>query len=217
MQHARRLVLVTVPTLASSAGKLRLFERPGSDAGWRSVGATEPVLLGAKGVAWSHAFRHLAGTEEPVKKEGDDRSPAGIYAVGRPFGFAPSRLASYLQLNSDSVCVEDPSSAAYNTITSRRAVGLAASRDNMRTTTLYRRGLFVNYPTDAAHKAGSCIFIHVWKLPARGTAGCVTMPEYRVAALQEFANRHATVIAILPEAALDRLTDCLPAATEQPR
>ncbi len=210
MQHASRLVLVTVPTLASSAGQLQLFERSRAEANWRLVKSAEPVNVGKKGVAWSRAFRHLASDGEPVKIEGDDRSPAGIYRLGRPFGFAASSLAGYLQIDSDSVCVEDPSSSAYNKFASRSAVGVSVSKESMRATPLYRRGLVVDYPTDAAHKAGSCIFFHVWKRPGIGTAGCVTMPENRVALLQSFANRHATAVAILPESALGRLAGCLP-------
>src|SRR5215813_11630804 len=98
MRTASRLILVTVPTLTSSAGKLRLFERRQSDAGWSVVGAAEPVTLGRRGVAWGRAFRYLAADDEPIKVEGDKRSPAGIYAIGRPFGFAQSQLAGYLRL-----------------------------------------------------------------------------------------------------------------------
>lgn len=167
-------------------------------------------MVGRKGVGWSRTFRDLASNNEPVKVEGDNRSPAGIYRVGRPFGFAASSLVDYLRLDPDSVCVEDPASPAYNKFVSRRAVGRLVSKEGMRATPLYRRGLVVDYPTDAANKAGSCIFIHIWKKPGSGTSGCVTMPENRVAALQSFANRHATVVAILPEAALGRLAGCLP-------
>ena len=58
-------------------------------------------------------------------------------------------------------------------------------------------------------QAGSCIFIHVWRSPTTGTAGCVAMPEPRVEALQDFAAGGA-VLAILPRGALDRLAGCLP-------
>ena len=75
---------------------------------------------------------------------------------------------------------------------------------------MYRRGLLVDYPTDAKARAGSCIFIHVWHSPTTGTAGCVSMPEARVEALQDFAAPGA-VLAILPRAALPRLAGCLPA------
>jgi L,D-peptidoglycan transpeptidase YkuD (ErfK/YbiS/YcfS/YnhG family) len=74
---------------------------------------------------------------------------------------------------------------------------------------MYRRGLLVNYPTDAGKRAGSCIFIHVWRSPTTGTAGCVSMPEPRVEALQDFAANGA-VVAILPRAALDRMPGCVP-------
>jgi L,D-peptidoglycan transpeptidase YkuD (ErfK/YbiS/YcfS/YnhG family) len=215
MQTARRLVLVTVPNLTSSAGTLRLFERPRADAVWSRVGSAASVNVGSRGVAWGRTFRSLAGDGEPIKVEGDKRSPAGIYPIGRPFGFAPSPLASYLRLQPDNVCVEDPSSPAYNTITSEKAVHQSSSRDNMGAMPRYRRGLIVDYPTDAADRAGSCIFIHIWRSPASGTSGCVTMPEHRVAALQKFANEHPTVLALVPESALGKLGACLPAAVAE--
>ena len=74
---------------------------------------------------------------------------------------------------------------------------------------MYRRGLLVDYPTDAKRRAGSCIFIHVWRSPTTGTAGCVAVPEPRVEALQAFAEGGAA-LAILPHAALGRLRGCLP-------
>lgn len=212
MQSARRLLLVTVPALTSSAGTLRLFERVQPQADWRLVGAAEPVNVGSRGVAWGRPFRDLAGADEPIKIEGDRRTPAGIYAIGRPFGFAPSALAGYLQVQADSVCVEDPSSPAYNTIVSAKVIGRTKGLENMRATPRYRRGLFVDYPTDATDKAGSCIFIHIWKGPASGTSGCVTMPEHRVAALQKFTNQHPTVLVLVPQSALGKLGACLPTA-----
>ena len=216
MRTASRLIVVTVPTLTSSAGKLRLFERRQSDAGWSVVGAAEPVTLGRRGVAWGRAFRYLAADDEPIKVEGDKRSPAGIYAIGRPFGFAESQLTGYLQLQRDSVCVEDPSSPAYNTITSQKALGQLVGTQNMGVITRFRRGLIIDYPTDAANRAGSCIFIHIQKKdPTSGTAGCLNLPEDRVAALQKFANKHPTALALLPESALGRLGDCLPSAAAE--
>jgi L,D-peptidoglycan transpeptidase YkuD (ErfK/YbiS/YcfS/YnhG family) len=74
----------------------------------------------------------------------------------------------------------------------------------------------VDYPTDARARAGSCIFIHVWRSPTTGTAGCVAIPEARVVALQEFAAGGAA-LAILPRRALDRLPGCLPGAAANGR
>ena len=110
----------------------------------------------------------------------------------------------------DTICVHDPASPAYNTIASRTRVGPYVGAENMsRVLPMYRRGLLVEYPTDARRRAGSCIFIHVWRSPTTGTAGCVAIPEPRVEALQDFAAGGA-VLAILPRGALDRLPGCLP-------
>ena len=142
---------------------------------------------------------------EPIKVEGDKRAPAGVYPIGGTFGTVPSSRPGHIQVTDDTVCVDDPDSPAYNTITSRAVVGPKVHAENMsKALPMYRRGLLVDYPTDVAAKAGSCIFIHVWRSPTRGTGGCVSMPEERVMALQDFAEGGGAVLAIMPRHALGR-------------
>jgi len=74
----------------------------------------------------------------------------------------------------------------------------------------YRHGLFIRYPSNYSHPAGSRIFIHVWSAPGEGTAGCIGMSAARVIALQNFAAANA-VIAVVPRGALGRFKGCLPA------
>ena len=100
------------------------------------------------------------------------------------------------------MCVDDPTSGAYNTITSRKNIGQRVTVEYMRKGALYRRGIVVIYPTNAATRAGSCIFIHVWRNPTSGTAGYIALPEVRVAALQEFVVERTAVLAVLPDEAL---------------
>jgi L,D-peptidoglycan transpeptidase YkuD (ErfK/YbiS/YcfS/YnhG family) len=210
MADARRLVLVTAETMNDMAATMRLYERTSKTEKWQALGATEPALIGRGGMGWSPFFLQLARRGEPIKVEGDKRAPAGIYKIGRSFGIVASARPNHLQVTPDTICVHDPSSPAYNTIASRARLGPAVSAENMsRALPMYRRGLLVDYPTDARRKAGSCIFIHVWRSPTTGTAGCVSMPEARVEALQDFAADGA-VLAILPRGALDRLRGCLP-------
>lgn len=207
---ARRLVLVAVDGFNTTAATLQMFERATPRDAWRSLGAAEPALVGRAGLAWSPFFRDLRRGHEPVKVEGDKRAPAGIYSIGRTFGTVPSSRPGHLHVVKDMVCVDDPTSPAYNTITSRDRVGPKVHAENMsRALPMYRRGLLVDYPTDARSRAGSCIFIHVWKSPTSGTAGCVSLPEARVEVLQDFSAPGA-VLAILPRAALERLGNCLP-------
>ena len=195
----------------SVAATLQTFERAPSKDTWKAAGGPEPALVGRAGMAWSHFFRSLRQGSEPVKIEGDKRAPAGVYQIGRTFGIVPSSRPGHLEVTNDTICVHDLSSPAYNTIASRAQLGPKISAENMsRALPMYRRGLLVNYPTDAKARAGSCIFIHVWQSPTSGTAGCVSLSEARVEALQDFSGPGA-VLAILPRAALPRLANCLPA------
>ncbi|HXF87427.1 MAG TPA: L,D-transpeptidase family protein [Xanthobacteraceae bacterium] len=211
MNAATRLVLVTAQGMNSTAATAELFERASINDPWRSLGPPEPAVIGRAGMAWAHTFRHLARAGEPIKIEGDKRAPAGVYPIGRTFGIVPSERPGHVRVREDTVCVDDPSSPAYNTITSREVVGPKVHAENMgKALPMYRHGLLVDYPTDAANKAGSCIFIHVWRSPTRGTAGCVALPEERVLALQDFADGGGAVLAIMPRHALGRLRGCLP-------
>jgi L,D-peptidoglycan transpeptidase YkuD (ErfK/YbiS/YcfS/YnhG family) len=210
LANAKRLVLVTAGHMNDVAATMRLYERASNKEAWRALGDVEPALIGKAGMGWPAFASRLAKRGEPIKVEGDKRTPAGIFSIGRSFGTLPANRANYLHVTSDTICVNDPSSPAYNTIASRARIGPNVGAENMsRALPMYRRGLLVDYPTDARKMAGSCIFIHVWRSPTTGTAGCVAMPEPRVEALQDFAADGA-VIAVLPQAALDRLPGCLP-------
>ena len=176
---------------------------------WRAIGGPVSALIGYRGLAWAHAFRHFARTGEPIKFDGDKRAPAGFFRIGRSFGFAPSRLPHYLRIAAGMVCVADPASPAYNTIATRAKVGWRVRGENMWRVPDYRRGLLVDYPTDRKDRAGSCIFIHVRQPGRSGTSGCVALPEREVATLQGFAQSDA-VLAILPQQALRRFKGCLP-------
>ncbi len=211
LASARRLVLVTAPNMTTSNATIQRFERDSANAVWRASGGPQSSLIGRKGMAWSQAFRSFAQRGEPVKVDGDKRAPAGIYRIGSSFGFSASSRPNYLHVRDGTVCVDEPASSAYNTITTRDKVGARVHGENMWRVAAYRHGLLVDYPTDRKNRAGSCIFIHIRMPDAAGTAGCVAVPESQVLELQDFAEPGA-VIAILPASARERLKACLPAA-----
>jgi L,D-peptidoglycan transpeptidase YkuD (ErfK/YbiS/YcfS/YnhG family) len=203
------LVLVTADNFTTSEASARLYERGTAAQPWRALGDAEPALLGKSGMAWSYFFRALSRKGEPLKAEGDKRVPAGLYRLGKSFGTLPPNRADYLHINGGMTCVDDVTSPAYNTITSRAKIGWQVHGENMWRVPEYRRGLLVDYPTDAKARAGSCVFVHT-RLPGNtGTGGCVALPQARVEALQDFAAAGA-VLAILPGPALGRLKGCLP-------
>jgi L,D-peptidoglycan transpeptidase YkuD (ErfK/YbiS/YcfS/YnhG family) len=205
---AERLILVLGDGLTVSAATLRLYRR--QDDTWQATGEPKAASLGADGMAWSWAARAYATQGEPVKVEGDGRSPAGFFRVGKAFGFSPRAVSSYTQLRpGEHYCVDDAASPHYNRIVQKAAAG-GSSGEDMGEIPLYRQGLFVTYPTSREARGGSCIFLHVWRKKNAGTAGCVALAEADVTALQDWSQPGQTVIGILPKAAWERLRACFP-------
>ena len=80
-----QLIVAIATDWNSMRGKLQLFERShGSD--WAAVTSPVPALFGKNGLAWGSG---LAGQDEPGlhKKERDGRAPAGVFAIGKVFGY----------------------------------------------------------------------------------------------------------------------------------
>jgi L,D-peptidoglycan transpeptidase YkuD (ErfK/YbiS/YcfS/YnhG family) len=212
IKGALRLVMVTAPSMDTMSARMQLFTRAAADQPWSKASEPEPTVLGKSGLAWGYPFLQSKREGELEKVEGDKRTPAGFYRIGSSFGFSAADRPDHVVLKAgETVCVEDPASPYYNSITTRAKIGPNVKADDMRRTTLYRNGLFVDYPSDRMTRRGSCIFLHIWRSPSDGTAGCVAMPEPRVKALQEFA-RAGAVLAVLSEGALDRFPGCLPDA-----
>jgi L,D-peptidoglycan transpeptidase YkuD (ErfK/YbiS/YcfS/YnhG family) len=220
LAKADKLILVLSAGFDSLNANIRLFEKDKTSA-WKAVGAARPAVLGKNGLAWSWRFsRHAAGGE-PVKTEGDRRTPAGFFTLGEPFGFAADEAVGQVQLKAgEHYCVDDPASAHYNTVVPKATAGRAHGED-MAAVAIYRRGLFIDYPTNREAKGGSCIFVHVWRGSTSGTAGCIAMGERDVEMLQHWSQPRMTAIAILAEDALSRFRGCLPvvdgAAEDKPR
>ncbi len=209
LASATKLVLVTADKMTSATASLRRFERAAADAPWHAVDGPQTALIGYSGIALAHSFRAFARDHESIKVDGDRRVPAGFFTIGRSFGFAASARPDYLHIVPGTVCVDDPRSPAYNTITTRAKVGWKVHGENMWRIPEYKLGLLVDYPTDAHARAGSCIFIHRWVKGATGTHGCVALPEPQLESLQDFAQSGA-VLAVLPRQAQDRFKGCLP-------
>ena len=82
---AGQMVLVTTADWDATTGTLRYYERDG--ANWRQVGSGFDVTVGRSGTAWGIGL-HTARSDGPVKREGDGKAPAGVFAIGTAFGYA---------------------------------------------------------------------------------------------------------------------------------
>lgn len=199
--------------MAENKAEVQTFERKSSRRRWVEVAQSVPAVIGKTGLGWGVGFRHFAKGAEPIKEEGDKRSPAGVFSLGPTFGFSQIPQPGHIVLEKDKhICVDDLGSSSYGRIVSRVKAGEKASGEKMSAIPEYRRGAVVSYPANRKVRGGSCIFIHVVSESGEPTSGCVALAEPEVARLQAWVRPGRTAIAIVSEETRTRFGRCLPGA-----
>jgi len=192
---------------------LRRYERePGQR--WRPVGQPVEVVLGREGYAWGrglHGHGAPTGRPGPIKREGDERSPAGVFAIGPAYGYAttPQELAlPYEQATADLRCIDDPRSSHYNRIVSITDIDVDwKSAERMRRDDdLYVLTIVVEHNTqETKANAGSCIFLHLWRGPDIGMSGCTAMSMSALNTLAAWLQPGAAALVALPRSEYEAL------------
>lgn len=224
LDAARQLVVVVTPSWDVTSGALRRYERDNASQEWRPVVAPIPVVVGRTGLAWGEESL-ATSAQQPVKHEGDGRSPAGAFPLDTAFGFAPRADLSWLRvpyaaLQPGSECVDDEASAYYNTVVDKAIVPRIDwnSAEHMRQISQYRLGVIVGYNASPPKRGrGSCIFLHIWSGPASTTAGCTAMDAGALELLMRWLDRSRQPMLVqLPAAEYARLRESwrLPALTQ---
>jgi len=206
------MVLVVTPAWDSTTGTLRRFARTSEDAPWREEGSAVPIVVGRTGVAWDDS-QVRPSAAEPVKREGDGRSPAGAFALDTAFGFdirqiVPWVRLPYVRLRSATECVDDSRSVHYNTIVERDSVPRVdwTSSEKMREIEQYAYGIHVAYNAPPRPSRGSCIFLHIWAGPGSVTAGCTAMSEDALKVLMRWIDpQRRPMLVQLPASAMKRM------------
>ena len=195
---------------------LSVYERDDAQSPWRRVDEEIRAVVGRTGLAWG---RGLVPAPEggPRKREGDGKSPAGIFALSSAFGYAPARDVSWIRLpyhaaNEDVECVDDSRSRAYNRIVRRDTLAAPdwTSHEEMRRDDeLYRLGVFVDHnAAPPAPQGGSCIFLHIWRGPGTPTIGCTAMDPRELEALLRWLDpRSRPVLVQAPASEIARLRE----------
>ena len=221
--HSTQMIVVVTPGWDAVQGRLQRFERADTHESWRPVGAPIAIVVGSKGMGWGIGLI-AAGhpgvriEPEPVKIEGDGKSPAGVFALGTAFGDAAQPLPGiklpYLVLTPSIECVDDASSKNYNRIVDRSTVAPDwNSSEHMRDVgESYRWGIVIDHnatvpgSTTPRPGGGSCVFLHIWHSPDRGTAGCTAMTGDNLESLLLWLDpARRPVLVQLPEPAYQRL------------
>ncbi len=143
--------------------KMNFYEKEKGE--WRLVERGIDVKLGRNGVG--------------KLKEGDGKTPSGIYRLGDLYGYreVDTRMPFFLSTE-DTVCVDDTASRYYNRIVDRRYVieDFKSFEHMKRKDDLYEIVVTVGYNPHNKAPLGSCIFLHISN-GDKPTAGCVAMKK----------------------------------------
>ncbi|MCG6537216.1 MAG: L,D-transpeptidase family protein, partial [Syntrophales bacterium LBB04] len=134
------------------------------------------------------------------KREGDGRTPTGIFALGTVFGYSPSlptRLP-YRQATVDDLWIDVSEAADYNRWVRRDATRAASFERMKRDDDLYKYGIVVEYNTNPVIKGyGSAIFFHLWRAAGVSTAGCIALSADDLLRIIKWLDPAARPLAVL--------------------
>ena len=183
---SRQLVLVVTLNDTATSGALLRFERDSGDSPWKPLGSEWPIVVGKTGLAAGAGLNRAPVPGLSLKKEGDGKSPAGVFALTSAFGFGEAGAGlrlPYVRLTETLECVDDPGSRHYNRLVDRSKVAHPdwKSSEKMREIGGYEWGVILAHNSEPTEPgAGSCIFLHAWSGPEHPTVGCTAMPTERI-------------------------------------
>ena len=161
---ARQAIVVTATRYGATTARLTAYER--GPEGWRAVYGPWPANVGTRGLA-----------PPGEKREGDGRTPSGVYGFDFFFGVEadPGVTFPYRRVTGRSIVWDDdPSSALYNTWVDLDRQQAGAEPEPMYSVPAYNHGAVIAYNAARTPGLGSAIFLHV--STGGPTAGCVSLP-----------------------------------------
>lgn len=188
IEDAEQLLIVIVPDDKTIQGVMYQYDKKDND--WIIEGAPTLVSIGKTGLAWGKGEMDERVMRGFRKQEGDGKAPAGIFSLGKAFGYAPAEDTDFIRLpyqtsSETYFCVDDVDSKYYNSIVTTDEINKDwnSSEDMLRKDGLYEWGIFVNHNTPAESGDGSCIMIHVWRGQGKPTHGCTAASKMAIVKL----------------------------------
>ena len=175
----KQLIVVSTKNWATPNGTLQRYAKKNNS--WHTVGKAIRIKLGRNGLGWGRGLHTIPKGAKIIKKEGDGKAPAGIFTLKQAFGYSSFVVEyPYEVYKTTDHCVDDVNSKLYNKIVDSTKVKRDyKSKEHMKfPKDYYKYGIVVNHnhidEVGAIKGAGSCIFLHIKKVP---TAGCTVMNE----------------------------------------
>jgi len=211
-EQSQQAVVALTSSWNSSYANLYLYEKKGSQ--WVPVSGPHKVRLGKNGSAWGLGI-HPNPRGAKLKREGDRRTPAGIFHIGGAWGYPKAikrhpRLA-YRQVTSRDLWVEDSTSRYYNqhlVLNHEPRAAWEKKAQMKQGDYAHALKLFVahNPPPKAKPNAGSAVFFHIWRGGgSKATFGCTTMPKEKLENMIAWINpEKRPIYIVLPKAEYDK-------------
>jgi L,D-peptidoglycan transpeptidase YkuD (ErfK/YbiS/YcfS/YnhG family) len=181
----KQIIVVKTAHKDSIQGHLKAYNWSDEKQEWVAASEEIPMVVGYKGLAWGAGLHEEKFNEQPFKKEGDRRSPIGLFYLSAFFGYnEPQQLGTlkmpYIKADNSIFCVDDPLSKYYNRIVDIDKVqkDWTSAEHMLLDNDFYKYGVVIDYnaPKTEAGK-GSCIFLHIWRNAKEGTFGCTAVEE----------------------------------------
>ena len=122
--QSRQLLVVTTADWLSVEGMVQRYENmmhPRRGRRWGRPSRSRRQPRHGVGMDWSGIPAHT--NNDPLKRDGDGKSPAGVFSVSSTFGYAslkpPTWEMPYRQLTLTTECVDDRDSKFHNQIVER--------------------------------------------------------------------------------------------------
>ena len=193
LTNSNQVLFVKTPSSNAVQGTMALYERKNNRKNWK-LKDSFAVVVGRAGLAKDAKSILPFSNEMPVKKEGDGKSPAGIFKLGDVFSYHPTNNLHmpFVQVDTNFYCVDDVASSYYNTliVNDTAKVAFNSFEYMKRRDDLYEYGVWVLHNSNPVVAGnGSCIFIHIWRNANSGTAGCTAMPKEHILQLIHWLHK----------------------------
>jgi len=208
-QDTKQLLKVTTASWNDREGTLQRYER--NSTKWHKVGEPISIILGRNGLGWGLGLHTIPKDAKYIKKEGDGRSPAGLFELKNGFGYAPLDIDyPYSVYKPTDHCVDDSNSKWYNRIIdSTQVTKDYNSFEHMRLkNNLYQYGIVVNHNPNQIKNGGSCIFMHIRSGNKKGTAGCTAMSQNNIVKVLKWLKADKKPLLLqLPQSETKKIAD----------
>jgi L,D-peptidoglycan transpeptidase YkuD (ErfK/YbiS/YcfS/YnhG family) len=204
----KQIIVVKTAHKDSIQGRLRAYNWSDEKQDWVAASEEIPMVVGYKGLAWGKGLQEEKFNQEPFKKEGDRRSPIGLFYLSAFFGYNNADELGglkmpYIKADNTIFCVDDPLSQYYNRIVDIDKVkkDWSSAEHMLLDNDFYKYGVVIDYNLSKTEAGkGSCIFLHIWRSAKDGTFGCTAVEENAMKGILSWLDiAHKPILVQAPE------------------